>query len=442
MPLPAAGWPKNRQWLRPLGVEVVRTAPCIVRFPSSIHTTGAVMADERQDDVARYAFTVSYELAVHSTCDAFAPDNDLLTTVLRRPSPQRSARALVYVDQGVLERCPELARRIHAWFSLHETDGVQLAAPPIAVAGGESAKQDAGIIERVGQDCADAGLCRHSYVIIIGGGAVLDAVGLGASLVHRGLRQVRMPTTVLAQCDAGLGVKNGINRFGQKNFLGTFTPPCAIINDRRFLETLDDRSWRAGIAEAVKVAIIKDADFLARIEADAPLLAARDMGAMQHLIARCATLHLEHITQGGDPFERGSSRPLDFGHWSAHRLETLSRHRLQHGEAVAIGVAIDALYAVGIQRLDDAGAQRILAVLAACGFRLWDEVLDLRDAAGRRAVLAGLHQFREHLGGELTLAMPDGLGARRDIDRFDEALFERVLTRLRRWRPAARTVRV
>lgn len=398
--------------------------------------------DQQPPQAARYAFTVSYELAVHSTCDAFAPDNDLLMSVLVRPSPQRPARVLVYVDQGVLDRTPDLARRIHAWFLLHEADGVQLAAPPMAVAGGESAKQDAGIIERVGQDCADAGLCRHSYVIIIGGGAVLDAVGLGASLVHRGLRQVRMPTTVLAQCDAGLGVKNGINRFGQKNFLGTFTPPYAIINDRRFLEILDERSWRAGIAEAVKVAIIKDADFLVRISADAPLLAARDMGAMQRLIARCATLHLEHITQGGDPFERGSSRPLDFGHWSAHRLETLSRHRLQHGEAVAIGVAIDALYAAGIGRLSDAEAQNILATLAACGFRLWDEVLDLRDNDGRRAVLLGLAQFREHLGGELTLAMPDGLGARRDINHFDEALFERVMATLRRWRPATACVLV
>lgn len=398
--------------------------------------------DHRDSGVERHSFSVSYELAVHSTSDAFAPDNDLLTTVLRRPSPQRSARVLVYVDQGVLGRCPDLVRRIHAWFGLHEADGVQLAAPPITVAGGETIKQDAGIIDRVAQDCADAGLCRHSYVLIIGGGAVLDAVGLGASLVHRGLRQVRMPTTVLAQCDAGLGVKNGINRFGQKNFLGTFTPPCAIINDRRFLETLDERSWRAGIAEAVKVAIIKDADFLARIESDVPRLAMRDIAAMQRLIARCATLHLEHITQGGDPFERGSSRPLDFGHWSAHRLETLSRHRLQHGEAVAIGVAIDALYAASIGRLTGDEAQRILDILAACGFRLWDEVLDLRDGDGRRAVLVGLAQFREHLGGELTLAMPDGLGARRDISQFDEVLFERVLTQLRRWRPAATRINV
>lgn len=388
----------------------------------------------------RYDFSVSYELAVHFTRDVFAPDNPLLAQVLRRPSPGRPARALVYLDQGTVAHCADLPRRIHAWFGLHESAGVQLAAPPFTVPGGEEIKSDATIIDRVGSDCAEAGLCRHSYVIIVGGGAVLDAVGLGASLVHRGLRQVRLPTTVLAQCDAGLGVKNGINRFGQKNFLGSFTPPHAIINDRRFLETLDERSWRAGISEAVKVAIIKDADFLARIEADAPRLAERDLEAMQHLIRRCATLHLEHISGGGDPFERGSSRPLDFGHWSAHRLETLSRHRLQHGEAVAIGVALDSLYAAEIGRLAASDAQRILSILATCGFRLWDEVLDLRDADGRRAVLMGLSQFREHLGGELTLAMPDGLGQRRDISAFDEAAFEKVLVRLRRWRLTSQPV--
>jgi 3-dehydroquinate synthase len=244
-----------------------------------------------------------------------------------------------------------------------------------------------------------------------------------------------LPTTVLAQCDAGLGVKNGINRFGQKNYLGTFGPPHAIINDQRFLDTLDDRSWRAGLAEAIKVAIIKDREFLVRLAADAPALAARDGAAMQRTITRCAELHLEHITTSGDPFERGSSRPLDFGHWSAHRLETLSRHRLQHGEAVAIGVAIDSLYAVEIGHLDPCDAIHILTALSDVGFRLWDETLELRDAEGRRSVLVGLSQFREHLGGSLTLAMPDGLGRRRDVDRFDDAAFERALTALKAWRP-------
>jgi 3-dehydroquinate synthase len=292
------------------------------------------------------------------------------------------------------------------------------------------------VLDRVGRAANDHRLCRHSYVLIVGGGAVLDAVGCAASLVHRGLRQIRLPTTTLAQCDAGLGVKNGLNRFGHKNFYGTFTPPRAIVNDARFLEHLDDRSWRAGIAEAVKVAVIKDAAFLVELAALAPRLAARDLSAMERAIRRCAELHLEHITGAGDPFEQGSSRPLDFGHWSAHRIEVLCRHRLQHGEAVAIGVALDLLYAAEIGRVTRAEIEPILGCLAACGFRMWDEVLELKDADGQRALYAGLEQFREHLGGELTLAMPDGLGRRRDVNEFDQAACERALAALRRWRPA------
>jgi 3-dehydroquinate synthase len=248
---------------------------------------------------------------------------------------------------------------------------------------------------------------------------------------------VRLPTTTLAQADAGLGVKNAINAFGHKNFLGTFTPAWAIINDARFLEALDDRSWRAGISEAVKVATIKDRALLDRLAHLAPALAARDLTAMEELIHASATLHLQHIATSGDPFEQGSSRPLDFGHWSAHRLEMQSKHRLLHGEAVAIGVALDTCLAVEIGRLTPAEADLVLGILDRVGFRLWDSELEVRDARGARLVLAGLEQFREHLGGELTLAMPDGLGHQRDLTEFDAAAFERAALRLRKWRNPA-----
>jgi 3-dehydroquinate synthase len=383
-------------------------------------------------------FTVPYAFDLHVTRDCFAPDNDILATAMRAGGSVRPARALIYIDDGTVRQNPKLVQQIHVWFAAHEGAGVQLAAAPEVVAGGEALKNEIAILDRVGHAAFDNGICRHSYIIIIGGGAVLDGVGFAASLIHRGIRQIRLPTTVLAQCDAGLGVKNGVNRFGSKNFYGTFTPPCAIINDARFLESLDDRSWRAGISEAVKVSIIKDAAFLAQLAERAELLRARDLQAMEWMIQTCATLHLEHITTGGDPFEQGSSRPLDFGHWSAHRMEILSQHRLLHGEAVAIGVAIDSLYALELGRITAADADLILGVLTTVGFRLWDEVLDLRDAGGKRAVLAGLAQFREHLGGELTLAMPEGIGRRSDVHTFDEAIFEQALARLRRWRPAAR----
>lgn len=376
-------------------------------------------------------FQVSYNFDLHFTDDVFAEGNPLLAEVLRSPDLERPARALVYIDSGVSNADPQLANRIRHWFHCHLDRGIQLAAMPFIVDGSEAIKNDIGIIDRVGQQALEHNICRHSYVIIIGGGAVLDAIGCAASLIHRGIRQIRLPTTVLAQNDAGLGVKNGLNRFGNKNFYGSFTPPWAIINDSAFLKSLPERSWRAGIAEAFKVAIIKDKDFLSWLINNAEALYERQLESMVELIRRCALLHLDHICSGGDPFEQGSSRPLDFGHWSAHRLEIISGHELNHGEAVAIGVAIDLCYAMCIKRINAASVSLIIDALDTVGFQLWHDALDLDNPPGRRSILKGLEQFREHLGGALTLAMPDGLGQRKDIHEFDEAVFEEALSYLR-----------
>ena len=177
----------------------------------------------------------------------------------------------------------------------------------------------------------------HSYLVAVGGGAVLDAAGVAAASAHRGMRLIRVPTTVLSQDDSAMGVKNGINAFGKKNYLGTFAPPFAVINDSSFLSTLSDRDWRGGATEAVKAALIRDPDLFELLEHHAPALRDRDLAAMVQVIRRSAKLHLQHIATGGDPFEHGSSRPLDFGHWAAHQLEQATNNRLGHGEAVAAG---------------------------------------------------------------------------------------------------------
>ncbi len=377
-----------------------------------------------------HQLSVSYTLRLAFTRDAFAPDNQTLADAM--PAGSGSAQALVYLDRSVAAADPALAQRISRWFHLHQGAVPRLAALPELLDGGESAKDGWPLVERIGRTCHDLGIDRHSYVVVIGGGAVLDAVGFAAALVHRGIRLVRLPTTTLAQADAGLGVKNAVNAFGAKNFLGTFQPPWAVVNDLRFLETLDDRAWRAGIAEAVKVAVIKDAGFLGTLTGLVDRLRERDLDAMEQAVRRCADLHLDHILTSGDPFEQGSSRPLDFGHWSAHQLELLTRHRLSHGEAVAIGVALDLCYAVDAGWIATVDADTAIGVLRNLGFRLWDEALDLRGASDRRRVLDGLDAFREHLGGSLTLAMPDGLGRRQDIHEIDPARMERAFADVRR----------
>jgi 3-dehydroquinate synthase len=228
-----------------------------------------------------------------------------------------------------------------------------------------------------------------------------------------------------------VGVKNGVNVGGSKNFIGTFAPPAAVINDAFFLRTLASRDRVAGIAEAFKVAVIKDHAFLDWLIENAPKAAAGDEASLEHLIRRCAEMHLRHIETGGDPFERGSARPLDFGHWAAHRLETLSLHELRHGEAVAIGMAIDLFYAAELGLLADVDAQRVLDAMELCGLPLWHEALELCDPSGRAMVLGGIADFREHLGGELHITLPDGLGAKCEVNEMDEAVVLRCVDRLR-----------
>lgn len=378
----------------------------------------------------RQRVPVTFDYDVLFTTGLFALDNPMLAQVIGGGALE-TARAIALVDSGLLPHYPDLLEQIAAYTNFYG-DTVALATEPIVVPGGEAAKNDPKLLEQIHQVINDVGLCRHSYVLAIGGGAMLDMVGYAAATAHRGVRLIRIPTTVLAQNDSGVGVKNGINAFGKKNFLGSFAPPYAVLNDFAFLETLDDRDWRSGIAEAIKVALIKDADFFEFIMSHANKLAQRDMETMQQLIYRCAQLHLEHIATSGDAFEKGSSRPLDFGHWAAHRLEHLTNYRLRHGEAVAIGIALDSTYSYLAGMLGYSQWQQILNTLKAIGFTLCVPELaeQLEHPQPSRCLLAGLTEFREHLGGELTLMLLQGFGRGVEVHEVDVTLYWQAIGKL------------
>jgi len=358
------------------------------------------------------------------TSDAFDPANATLRDVIAEAG-EGPARTVVFVDSGVADATPGLLDWINAYAAARD-DVIDLAASPEIVPGGEQAKNDRTVVDRVAQVIHDRGICRHSFVIAVGGGAVLDAVGFAAAVAHRGVRLVRLPTTTLAQDDSGVGVKNGVNAFGKKNFLGAFTPPWAVINDIRFLKTLSDRDWRSGFSEAVKVALVKDGAFFDEIESTAPHIRARDLDAAEPVIRRSALLHLDHIATGGDPFELTEARPLDFGHWSAHKLEQMSSFELTHGEAVAIGIAIDATYSMLAGWLDETAHGRILRVLRDLGFEFDHPALDEVET-----LLEGVDEFREHLGGRLTVAMLRDAGEMFDVHEIDPSLVVRAIELVR-----------
>ena len=380
----------------------------------------------------RQHFTVSFQYEVHFTADLFNPDNSLLADVLAADGNEVPRKIMVIVDDGLLKHHPHLLSQIEAYSSQH-SQTMRLTCAPVLVPGGEAAKNDPALIGKLQAQMDRVGLCRHSYVVGIGGGAVLDMVGYTAAVAHRGIRLIRVPTTVLAQNDSGVGVKTSVNALGKKNFLGTFTPPYAVLNDCQFLTTLSNRDWRAGMAEAIKVALIKDAEFFQDLETNATAIAHRDLEAMQAAIRRCAALHMNHIASG-DPFEVGSSRPLDFGHWAAHRLEHLTQYRLRHGEAVAIGITLDSTYSYLSGWLSQPAWQRICNIFQALGFRLYVPELSkyLNNRHHPDSLFRGLTEFQEHLGGELTLMMLDAIGQGVEVHQVDQDRYRDAIAILQR----------
>jgi 3-dehydroquinate synthase len=361
---------------------------------------------------------VSFRHRVLFTEDVFDRRNPLLRDVLRDPSAEGRARAMVVVDQNLAAARPSFEQEVADYFQAHQ-DALEVVGPPILLPGGEPAKASLDHVTTVHAQIDRRHIDRHAFVIGVGGGALLDMVGLAAATAHRGCRHVRLPTTTLSQADSGVGVKNGVNAYGKKNFVGTFAPPFAVINDFNLLDSLPPREKRAGYVEAVKVALIRDRGFFETLEGEVELLMRFDPPAMRHLIRRCAELHIDHIATGGDPFEWGSARPLDFGHWSAHKLEQLTRYRLSHGEAVAVGIALDTVYSKRVGLLSAAAANRVLALLDRLGFRLSvAELLD-RDDQGELSVLSGLEEFREHLGGVLTVTLLRDIGVATEVHEMD-----------------------
>lgn len=370
-------------------------------------------------------FGITHTHRLLFTEGVFSVVNPLLAEVAGASRPGEPVKLLFVLDSGVQRAWPGLEAAIRTYCKAH---GKRLACTEVlTVPGGEVCKNSEGPLQQVLQGIERQRICRHSVVVAIGGGAVIDMAGYAAAIAHRGVGLIRIPTTVLAQNDAAVGVKNGINLFGKKNFIGTFALPLAILNDRDFLLTLDDRDWIAGTAEAVKVALIKDAAFFEALEKEAGALRRRDRQAMDRLIFRCAELHMDHIASGGDPFETGSSRPLDFGHWAAHKLEHLTAYSLRHGEAVAIGMALDVMYSARIGWISEAVKDRILRLLTALGFSL-EISADL--PGGPAALLTGIEEFREHLGGRLTITLLEGIGRKRDVHQIDRAVMEAVVREL------------
>ena len=376
--------------------------------------------------MSRYDFQIplTFKHRIVFTRDAFGAGLQDLADLFADAAGEK--RGLILIEDAVARAWPGLESAAREGMRSIGFEIADLAVLP----GGEQVKSDDALVREVWRLIDAAHLDRHSYVVVIGGGAFLDAVGFAAATAHRGMRLVRVPTTTLAQCDSGVGVKCAINGFGKKNWIGSFAVPYAVVNDFAFLQSLDPITQRAGLIEAVKVALVKDCEFFEWVEARLAGLAALDAPLLEACVERSAMLHARHIAEGGDAFESGSSRPLDFGHWAAHKLESMTGGELSHAPAVAIGLALDVLYSVEVGLVPSALAERVLAVISGLGLATFHPALDQRDACGRRVVLDGLEEFREHLGGRLTVMMLGEIGRGVDVHELDVEALGRCIDRL------------
>lgn len=369
-------------------------------------------------DFIEQEFSVKFNYKVYFTSAIFNIQNALFNNFLKEKKTNSIQKIFFVIDAHVANAHKNLIGEIRAYFKKYTS--VILVDDILIIPGGEAVKNDLYLFNKIIEAVNLYGMDRHSYIAVIGGGSILDVAGYASAVAHRGIRHIRISTTTLSQNDSGIGVKNGVNHLNKKNFLGTFVPPFAVFNDEQFLLSLDDRNWRSGISEAIKVALIKDAIFFNWIENNASQLVARDLTTMNYLVRRCAELHLQHIG-GDDPFEMGSSRPLDFGHWSAHKLEQLTNFEILHGEAVAMGIALDSSYSAFSNRLSKAEAARIIDLLLQLKFEITHPFLQLEND---NVLLEGLNEFQQHLGGQLTIMLLSAVGKGEEVHEIDPVILK------------------
>jgi 3-dehydroquinate synthase len=339
-------------------------------------------------------------------------------TVTVTAHTHRSDAYTVYVVggmRGLLERlgevldCASVAvvtdETVHELYGARLVRGLQDAgvAPLVkAVPAGERSKSLGQAIALWGW-LAGSDLARRDVIVAFGGGVIADLGGWVASGYMRGLPYVNVPTTLLAQVDGALGGKVAVNHPVAKNLLGAFHQPQAVVANVSFLRTTTNRHLRAGLAEAIKKAIIASPDYLAFIEDHAAALVARDDDVLMRLVVSAAAIKTELIER--DPYEVDLRRPLNFGHTIGHPLETVTGYGpFLHGEAVAFGMVVESRIAADRGLLDEDTLERIVELLRRCGLPTTGADLPARIDAD--AVLAAMEKVRLIRAGSLRFVLP------------------------------------
>lgn len=374
--------------------------------------------------IIKQSFKINFKYNIFFTKNIFDLNNTLLIKILNKENKTKK-NIIIFIDKNVSKSHINLETDIKNYIHKHKKY-INLTCQPIAITGGEKIKNHYNLVKCSYKLLDQYKICRQSFVISIGGGTLQDLIGYIASTAHRGIKLIRMPTTVLSQDDSGVGVKNGINFLNKKNFIGCFATPFAVINDYTFLNSLKKKEFIEGISEAIKVALIKDKNLFTLIEKNTTNIIDRNTLIMEKIIYSCAKLHAEHISKKGDPFETLSSRPLDFGHWSAHKIESLSKYKISHGESVGIGIVLDCTYSYLIKLLDKNSWKRIINTFVNLKLPIYTKELSIQQNS-KQIIFNGLEEFREHLGGKLTITLIKNIGTQLDIHHINVNIYKKAI---------------
>ena len=256
-------------------------------------------------------------------------------------------------------------------------------------------------------------LPRDGVFVGVGGGVLLDIVGLAASLYRRGVPHIKVGTTLVAQVDAAIGLKCGVNSDSCKNLLGAFYPPELVLTDGAFLRTLEARHIRCGLAEMIKMGTVCDAELFQTLSTHGALFlnsATTDTPKCQALVDRAIVGMVDQLN--ANPYEALLRRPVDYGHTISPVLEIATGHDLAHGEAVALDMALFATASALLGLLEQRDLDAIITLLQKVGLAVWHPVL-----ADRALLRDGLVASAAHRGRKLNMPLPIGIGRCTFIER-------------------------
>lgn len=369
-------------------------------------------------------FQIKFNYKILFTKNVFNKKNKILLKALNEHTKTKK-NIIIFIDKNILKIKPNIEKNIISYCNVYKKY-INLKCDPIKITCGEKIKNHYNLAKILYKIIDDYKICRQSYIISIGGGTLQDLIGFIASTAHRGVKTIRIPTTTLSQDDSGVGVKNGINFNNKKNFIGCFNPPDAVINDINFLTYLKEKNFIEGFSEAIKVALIKNKNFFYFIKNNINKILKKDTKIIEKIVYKSAKIHADHISKKGDPFEKKSARPLDFGHWVAHKIEALSKYKISHGEAVAIGLALDCTYSYLIKILDKKEWKDIINTLLDIKLPIFNIALLNKN------LLNGLDEFREHLGGKLTITLIKKIGEKIETHHINKNIYKHAIKKLKR----------